>query len=229
MRIIKILFFIHLLSYGLLAQTGLKVVDERFGEDYFNNVVDQPVLYRNGILFTYLGKKNERVYLSGDFNDWQKKIKLTSNNVGIYYVLLKENLAKGSYRYRFLVNGYWINDPEQTKITISPNGQRVSTFEITEDLLFSIKSPVKVTDQVYRFYLPDKNYQKVHWLSRENHWDFQADPMVKKGDYWIIDKNLFQEKTFYIFWADGEYVLDPFNISLVNSGFGLVVNFFNAQ
>ena len=68
----KILFFICLFNCFLFSETGIKVVNGNFQEKYFNNVVDKPVLYNNGILFTYLGKKGDRVYLSGDFNDWQK-------------------------------------------------------------------------------------------------------------------------------------------------------------
>ena len=158
-----------------------------------------------------------------------KKFKLISNDLGIYYVLLKSDISKGIYRYRFLVNDYWINDPEQTKISISSSGSRISTFEIIKDLIFTIKNPKKIGNRIYRFYLPDKNYRKVYWLSSENHWDSRNDLMVKKDNFWIIDKNLFQMKLFYVFWADGQYVLDPFNPSLANSDFGLTVNAFEIK
>ncbi len=224
----KALFFCWLVSY-LVAETGLITVAENFDYKLFKEVVNKPILYKNGILFTYLAKGNEEVYLSGSFDNWQEKIKFLKSDLGISYLFFKKNLKKGDYRYRFLVNGIWQNDPEQTKISLDFYGNKLSTFSLGKDYFFSIKSPIKLTGNYYRFYLKDKNYREVYWLGDENRWEKGKDKMYREGEYWVLEKLLFATRPLYIFWADGEYFLDAFNNATIKNSFSLTVNFFDKE
>lgn len=51
------------------------------------------------------------VYAAGDFNDWRSDTlpMLDLENNGTFQTTL--NLAKGSYEYKFIINGIWCADP----------------------------------------------------------------------------------------------------------------------
>ncbi|MBD3344596.1 MAG: hypothetical protein GF401_06005 [Chitinivibrionales bacterium] len=50
------------------------------------------------------------VFVAGSFNDWNpKKNKLRPKNGGYSTNIL---LPKGTYEYKFVVNGSWLNDPQ---------------------------------------------------------------------------------------------------------------------
>jgi len=69
------------------------------------------------------------VYAAGDFNDWKiddKSIMRQEN--GIWK--LKINLPAGSYRYRFVKDGEWVDDPANAKRTMNPYGQMDSLLEV---------------------------------------------------------------------------------------------------
>ena len=71
----------------------------------------KPTRYEDGFLFTYAGKKEDVVYLSGSFFNWTKRVRLVSNEYGVFQVFVPMELLKGVYTYRFLVNHVWQNDP----------------------------------------------------------------------------------------------------------------------
>ncbi len=63
----------------------------------------------------------KQVFLAGDFSDWQQKpIELKRQKNGRWKTYVP--LDPGTYQYRFLVDGQWVNDPECTNLTTNPFG-----------------------------------------------------------------------------------------------------------
>ena len=62
--------------------------------------------------FLIKGKEFSSVYLVGEFNDWKpnENYKLRKINNDTWEIKL--NLSKGRYRYKFIADGKWINDPD---------------------------------------------------------------------------------------------------------------------
>ncbi len=62
--------------------------------------------------FTYNMPASGPVYVSGDFTDWQldEGFRMEQREDGSY--CLDRMLPAGTYNYKFVVNGNWINDPE---------------------------------------------------------------------------------------------------------------------
>jgi chromosome partitioning protein len=70
-----------------------------------------------------------KVFVAGDFNDW----KLDDNSMlrnadGTWKITM--NLVPGRYRYRFVRDGEWIEDPNNPNRAMNPYGQMDSLIEI---------------------------------------------------------------------------------------------------
>jgi hypothetical protein len=187
--------------------------------------VSRPVVYQDGILFTFIMKDAGAVYLSGSFNNWQKKIPLATNSYGIYYRFLRRKFKKGNYTYRYLADHVWLNDPRQPAYTNDGYGRKMSLFNLQRDILYHEVSPQPRGDNLYHFFLKDRGYTNVSWVGSKNNWDPYVDKMRKEGDYWVIDLLIYPEKIFYKFWVDGKTLFDPRNAERTMMAGGEYVNY----
>jgi 1,4-alpha-glucan branching enzyme len=62
------------------------------------------------VQFEFLAPEAEKVYLAGDFNNWDTNANLMKKDTkGTWKTDL--SLKPGRYEYRFFVDGNWENDP----------------------------------------------------------------------------------------------------------------------
>ncbi len=60
--------------------------------------------------FEFVAPDAQKVYLTGDFNNWDpKKSLMKKDKKGVWKATV--TLKQGRYEYRFLVDGNWENDP----------------------------------------------------------------------------------------------------------------------
>ncbi len=71
----------------------------------------------------------KNVYVAGDFNDW-KTDDTTMMRLDNGTWKLKVSLPAGRYRYRFVKDGEWIEDPSNTNHAMNPYGQMDSLIEV---------------------------------------------------------------------------------------------------
>ena len=67
------------------------------------------------VLFEFNAAPGSEVYVAGTFNDWNpaaNPLKANSNK-GHFKAAL--SLPKGTYEYKFIVNGQWLIDPRNDK------------------------------------------------------------------------------------------------------------------
>jgi 1,4-alpha-glucan branching enzyme len=65
---------------------------------------------RKRVNFSFLAPQAERVFIAGDFNEWDTTSHpMKKDKKGVWKVSL--NLAPGLYQYKFFVDGDWQNDP----------------------------------------------------------------------------------------------------------------------
>lgn len=63
----------------------------------------------------------QRVELAGTFNGWQPEAcRMTRQKDGSFRKRVQ--LTPGEYRYRFLVDGRWMTDPEAERVVPNPYG-----------------------------------------------------------------------------------------------------------
>jgi 1,4-alpha-glucan branching enzyme len=70
------------------------------------------------------------VYVVGEFNNWKidENSRMQANKEGVWSKQIE--LKAGTYRYRFVVDGKWIDDPNNLKKAANPYGEMDSLIEI---------------------------------------------------------------------------------------------------
>ena len=81
------------------------------------------------VTFTVHAERGKAVYLAGEFNGWDPKAKKMAykSRAGVYTASVK--LPAGTYQYKFVVDGAWCADPENTNAV--PNDQGTFNSVIT--------------------------------------------------------------------------------------------------
>lgn len=96
------------------------------------------------VVFKYLIKTAREVYLIGTFTNWKEKIPMVKSD-GDYVTIV--DLPEGEHQYKFVVDGKWEHDPNQSIIDDNFSGKnnivtvKKSDFEVMDALeMDSIKS-----------------------------------------------------------------------------------------
>jgi chromosome partitioning protein len=79
-----------------------------------------PIASSREVTFTFETSGAEHVLLAGDFNDWSLDGSEMEPIGGIWTKVIK--LTPGRYRYRYVVDGRWHNDPSNAAIEPNPYG-----------------------------------------------------------------------------------------------------------
>jgi chromosome partitioning protein len=95
------------------SATGASAVGDRAGPS-------APAVTSEGVMFTVEAPDAERVHLAGDFNDWTLDGSEMEPIGGVWKKIVK--LPPGRYRYRYVVDGRWQNDPLNAAVEPSPYG-----------------------------------------------------------------------------------------------------------
>lgn len=110
-------------DYTELANEILKEC-KKIDLDNFYKEADEIIsqLKTNNRLFTFNSKTAQEVYLVGDFNNWtvNESSRLTPKKNGSWEKRL--DLKPGSYRYKFVVDGQWLHDPQSSQTESNPFG-----------------------------------------------------------------------------------------------------------
>ena len=150
----------------------------------------------NKFIYRPLTGSEHKVYIAGDFNDWNpKELKLIEEN-GIYKISLK--LEKGRYEYKFIVDGNWIIDESAEVLAQDKFGNRNSVVFVgrkpekiaqkTEDF----KTPDWVKDGVFYQILTDRFCNGNHRIDPDfSEWYYQKEnklsPAAREGKFRFID------------------------------------------
>lgn len=89
-----------------------------------------PAVTSEGVMFTIEAPDAERVHLAGDFNNWTLDGSEMEPMAGVWKKVVK--LPPGRYRYRYVVDGRWQNDPLNAAVEPSPYGGDDSVLVMDE-------------------------------------------------------------------------------------------------
>lgn len=106
------------LSREIITQEELSVLAPRISE----------------IILSLTAPEAKEVYLAGDFNQWRidNKSRMELTDSGKWMKRLQ--LKPGNYRYRFVVDGQWRQDPENPRYEMNPFGSMDSLLEVKEEV-----------------------------------------------------------------------------------------------
>lgn len=146
--------------------------------------------------FKLSGYQNAReVILSGSFNKWNEEaFKMYKTEDGWELTL---QLKPSYYEYKFIVDGKWMEDPNNSNKTINEFGGYNSVIDIKKEVSFLLTQ--------------FQNAKKVILSGSFNNWDTGACAMKKTNNGWVYDIKLSAGKYHYKYIVDGKWVLDPHN------------------
>jgi len=92
-------------------------------------VINEQLPKLTEVVFSVSAPEAKDVHIAGDFNDWQiddsSRMELIQDSWS-----KKLNLGSGRYRYKFVVDGNWIEDPANPVKESNPYGQMDSLLEV---------------------------------------------------------------------------------------------------
>lgn len=137
----------------------------------------------------------KKVILAGSFNKWDESLFEMKKTKEGWKLTLK--LRPDMYQYKFIVDGEWIEDPNNPDKTLNEFDGYNSIIDVKTDVTFTL----------YRF----KNAKKVILSGSFNDWSEDACKMIKSDNGWTHTLRLSGGKHHYKFIVDGEWMTDPDN------------------
>jgi len=100
-------------------------------EKKMNEILKEELPKFNEVSFSVFAPEAKEVYITGEFNNWKLEDagRMAKNN-GTWSKKL--NLSSGKYRYRFVIDGNWVEDSSNPLKEINPYGSVDSLIEISE-------------------------------------------------------------------------------------------------
>lgn len=168
-------------------------------------------MIEEGVLFSYNNRGAKRVYISGNFSGW-KPMKMMRSDNGIWYYFMNADAGNKSITYKFLVDGYWIMDPQNTDRIDDGMGSYVSvadTFIKTEGTQVTYRI-IEKNRVEFRIYRPRAEFVSI--VGDFNYWNPENDLLTKgKDGIWRLHKKLYPGIYRYKYIIDGEWVPDLYN------------------
>lgn len=179
-------------------------------------------MIQKGILFSYGNSPRasvKKVSLAGNFNNWLE-IPMRRNHVGtFFYILPIEAKNKQTvYRYKFIVDGVWQHDPN--------NSYRLSDTRNAYYSIFYFDKKIIDPQSSLRIYATGKG-NKTYWVEFSiylpkvrnlalvadfNNWNIEHDSMIAQGNGLFRRKVKLEAGEYsYKFIADGKWILDTYN------------------
>lgn len=100
------------------------------GDNGGNNGPSGPRPTREGVVFALAAPSARRVQLVGDFNGWTPDANEMQPDGSVWTSILK--LGPGRYRYRYVVDGQWRDDPSNPDVEPAPFGGNNSVLVLDD-------------------------------------------------------------------------------------------------
>ncbi|MBU2556276.1 MAG: glycogen-binding domain-containing protein [Bacteroidetes bacterium] len=163
----------------------------------------------NSVVFVYnhqfdlkAHKAASSVFLAGTFNNWRPdELKLSRTDDGWKLPLY---LREGTHAYKYIVDGQWINDPENPDQRPDGRGNLNSFIGIGDELLFVLNG--------------FKSAENVILTGDFNAWNEHELTMNRTDSGWELAYTLAPGNYEYKYIVDGRWILDPHNPYSTGSG-----------
>ena len=186
--------------------TDQKQFQDNFIEDIYNVDLSVIMIVEEGNTVFHLNGYPEakEVILAGSFNNWNEHA-IHMNKVSDGWELHAQ-LPPGRYEYKFIVDGEWMHDPENTEKVKNEHQTFNSVLAITEPVVFKLDGHADA--------------KEVILAGSFNNWNPRKQQMTWIGDGWLATIPLFGGKHTYKFVIDGKWITDPANPIVEDDGHG---------
>jgi 1,4-alpha-glucan branching enzyme len=185
-----------------LATTIRSQVDATLGANNLRN--NSVVTTKTGTHFFLKGKSTAKdVYLSGTFNEWST-LKTRMLKVDSGWVATVQ-LHPGKHQYKFIIDGHWMEDPDNKTREDDGQGGYNSVYYVTN----------------YEFKLNgNTNAKRVVLSGSFNNWNEVDFKMLRTSTGWRLPIYLKDGTYEYKFIVDGTWIADPGNANIRDDGKG---------
>ncbi len=229
----KFFYFLFLFCYvSLYSQIVDRISKEKEFELLSKEITDfwinSPLVLDDKIIFFYRGKGNEKkIVIAGDFTEWKPLLLMEKKSTNMWQYVWDERLEKGVYNYRILVDDVWINDPQNTNFIVDSFGEKISFFELKNDLIPEKSNPVWIKKDIFEFKYYDKNARNVYLVGNFNNWNPYKNPMKYNGAGEFTTRIRLKEGVYaYCFVVDDKWMPDPLNLNQYSDTLGNTVSVF---
>ncbi|MBC7784709.1 MAG: AAA family ATPase [Burkholderiales bacterium] len=108
----------------VLTETTRRTTEQKI-EDFYG--VQQ---VGNDVMFAARFVDAKRVLIAGDFNNWSSMSSPLATNGSPSRWVTKLPLSPGRYRYRFIVDGRWVTDPNNDRVEVNEYGELNNVIEV---------------------------------------------------------------------------------------------------
>lgn len=117
------------LSREIIMQEEAPLVRPTILEEKMKEILEEKLPGLTEIVFSVFAPEAKEVYVAGEFNNWSldDNSRMAFNN-GTW--MKKINFFSGRYRYRFVIDGKWTEDPDNPVKEKNPYGDMDSLIEI---------------------------------------------------------------------------------------------------
>ncbi|MBT3316773.1 hypothetical protein HN388_02230, partial [bacterium] len=170
----------------------------------------------------------KEVYLAGSFNDWQSydiKLKNAGNNWSVAI-----DLEPGTYEYKFIIDGAWREDPNNSSTKLDGFGGNNSLCTVAEGEDVLVMGGGSATDIVVQevsaaghtfSYNAGSSVGSCFVAGEFNDWSTSGTPMTDDGNgIYTVTVDLSAGSYMYKFIVDGNWIADPDNQNSADDGFG---------
>jgi chromosome partitioning protein len=98
-------------------------------EEQMKEIIKERLPKLTEVVFSVFAPQAKEVYLAGEFNSWKADDNSRMNHENGTWTR-KMRLGFGKYRYRFVIDGEWMDDPANTNKEVNPYGQMDSLLEV---------------------------------------------------------------------------------------------------
>jgi hypothetical protein len=116
-------------DYSGLA-TEVLAEEKKIGQTKTSTKPLGPRQTKDGVIFSYCDPLAKDVQLAGDFSDWKPMDKLMVHKKDKHLWTVRVSLKPGIYQYKFIVDGEWKVDPDNSDVVISDYGINNSTVSV---------------------------------------------------------------------------------------------------
>ncbi|MDD5109374.1 MAG: AAA family ATPase [Candidatus Omnitrophica bacterium] len=123
------------LSREIITQEALPITPslalEKTFEKRLKEIIKENLPKLNEVVLTIKAPEAKEVYLAGEFNNWKlDEFSRMEKNNGCWIKRL--NLNNGKYRYRFVIDGNWVEDPNNPLTQLNTYGSLDSLLEVNK-------------------------------------------------------------------------------------------------
>ncbi len=94
-----------------------------------DEILKEEIPKLNEVIFSVSAPEAKEVFIAGEFNGWQLDKASRMQRDGDTWSK-KMNLSPGQYRYRFVIDGKWVDDPANPEREMNPFGEMNSLLKI---------------------------------------------------------------------------------------------------